>query len=136
MKPRTGKTGGGKSSTRFITETKFVDPRVRKVVRAIERGQFHSIAELAQLVKLSGSRLSHLFKDQTRLNLNELLVKRRLEGAAHLLRSTNMTISEISQRVGYQHAPSFVRAFRRIFDFSPSVYRIRETLSIKHTGPR
>src|SRR5579871_5406130 len=136
MKPRANKAGGGKFSAERNTEMISVDPRVQRVARAIERGQFQSIPELAQLVKLSGSRLSHLFKEQTGQNLKDLLVRRRLERAAHLLRSTNMPISEISQCVGYHHAPSFVRAFRRIFNFSPSVYRIRETLSRKHSRPR
>lgn len=132
MKPRTVKPSTRKSSAKVQIKTNSADPRVRKVVRAIERGQFHSIAQLARLVELSGSRLSHLFKEETGLNLRELLVKQRVEKAAHLLRSTKMTIGEISQRAGYHHAPSFVRAFRRIFDFSPSVYRIRETLSMAH----
>jgi AraC-like DNA-binding protein len=102
------------------------DIRIRKVTRAIERRQFDSVRQLAQLVNLSGSRLSHLFKEQTGLNLGGLLVKQRLERAAQLLRSKEMTVREISQHVGYRHAPSFVRAFKKMFDCSPIVYRIRE----------
>ncbi|HET6178795.1 MAG TPA: AraC family transcriptional regulator [Candidatus Sulfotelmatobacter sp.] len=136
MKPQTAKPSTRKSFANVRAEMKSADPRVRKVVRAIERHEFDSLPELAQLVELSGSRLSHLFKEETGLSLGELLVKQRLERAAHLLRSTKITIGEISRRVGYRHAPSFVRAFKRSFDFSPTVYRIREGLSKKHLGPR
>src|SRR5215831_2730486 len=99
MKPRTVKPSTRKSSANNRAEMKSADPRVRKVVRAIQRDEFDSLPELARLVKLSGSRLSHLFKEETGLSLGELLVKQRLDKAAHLLRSTKMTIGEISQRV-------------------------------------
>jgi AraC family transcriptional regulator, arabinose operon regulatory protein len=115
-------------------KTGSVDPRVRKVMLASEQRQFDSIQQLAQLVNLSGSRLSHLFKEQTGLVLSELLAKQRMGRAAHLLRSTELTINEISQQVGYCHATSFARSFKRIFDCSPIVYRIREQLLQERVG--
>ncbi len=99
------------------------DDRIRKVLLAIHSNPGHSIQELSAMVNLSSSRLSHLFKASTGLSLQNFLTTCRLEIAVDLLHSTEMPIKEISYRVGYLHAPSFVRAFRNKFGASPSDYR-------------
>jgi len=96
------------------------DARIRKVLHAIQSNPGYSILELAALVNLSSSRLSHLFKATTGLSLQKVLTTCRLEIAVDLLHSTRMPIKEISYRIGYLHAPSFVRAFRNKFGASPS----------------
>jgi AraC family transcriptional regulator, arabinose operon regulatory protein len=115
--------------------TASADLRVRRVADAVERHQFRSIQQLAQVVNLSGSRLSHLFKEQTGLILSDVLTKQRMRRAAHLLRSTDLSINEISQQIGYCHATSFARSFKRVFECSPIVYRIRKQLLEEHVEP-
>lgn len=115
--------------------TASADLRVRKVADAVERHQFRSIQQLAQVVNLSGSRLSHLFKEQTGLILSDVLAKQRMKRAAHLLRSTDLSINEISEQIGYCHATSFARSFKRVFECSPIVYRIRKQLLEEHVEP-
>ena len=93
-------------------EAQPADRRVEKVLRAIEEDPFRGVQELASLVSLSTSRLSHLFKATTGVSLQTFLSDMRLQRAAELLQSTDMPVKEISYQVGYRHAPSFVRAFR------------------------
>ncbi|MGB8886572.1 MAG: AraC family transcriptional regulator [Candidatus Korobacteraceae bacterium] len=102
------------------------DDRIRRVLQAIESGPDHSIQDLARMVNLSVSRLSHLFKAATGLSLQNFLTTCRLQIALELLHSTEMPIKEISYRAGYRHPPSFVRAFRNQFGASPSGYRSRQ----------
>jgi AraC-like DNA-binding protein len=102
------------------------DSRIAKILRAIEEDPFCEVEELASLVNLSRSRLSHLFKATTGVSLQTLLSDLRLEKAAELLQSTDMPIKEISYQVGYRHAPSFVRAFRNKVGSSPHDYRSRQ----------
>ena len=52
-------------------------------------------------------------------SLRTLLQGTKLEVAAQLLRSTQLTVGEISAAVGYSDPPSFVRAFRRHFGGVP-----------------
>jgi AraC-like DNA-binding protein len=99
------------------------DDRIRRVLQAIESNPEHSIQELSDMVNLSSSRLSHLFKTATGFSLQTFLTNCRLQLALDLLHSTEMPIKEISYRAGYRHAPSFVRAFRNKFGASPSGYR-------------
>ena len=99
------------------------EPRIRKVLLRIEQDPATTVRELARLVHLSGSRLGHLFKLETGLELRHYLVEARLEKAAELLRETDMQIKEISHLTGYQHVPSFDRVFRKKFKVSPVDYR-------------
>jgi len=106
-----------------------IDFRIRKVLQNIEYNLAAPMEELANMVHLSSSRLSHLFKAQMGLSLNSFLANARLEKAAELLRSTEMQIKEITYTVGYNHASSFDRAFKKKFRSSPNSYRNRQRLS-------
>ena len=74
-------------------------------MQAIETDPARDLRDLARMVNLSSSRLSHLFKATTGVTLQRFLSLRRLEAAAELLQSTEMPIKEVSYSVGYRHAP-------------------------------
>ena len=102
------------------------DERVRRIMQAVAADPSQDIADLARLVNLSSSRLSHLFKLETGCSLRAYLVDCRLEMAALVLRRTDTSVKAVSYNVGYGHPPSFVRAFRKQFDCSPKEYRDRQ----------
>jgi transcriptional regulator GlxA family with amidase domain len=97
--------------------------RLRKVLERIEGGPPQSVSELARGVHLSPAHLQRLFKQETGVNISDLLAESRLRNAAHLLSTTEMEVKEIAYLVGYQHHSSFVRAFQRRFHQSPKQYR-------------
>ena len=101
------------------------DPRIQRLLKAIEHDPAHNIVSLARLLNLSRSRLSHLFKSTMGCSLNSFLTRCRLERAATLLLQTDLPVKEISYNVGYSHPSSFVRAFRQKFACSPNTYRSR-----------
>lgn len=103
------------------------DFRIRRVLSKIEQNPAASVQDLARMVQLSNSRLGHLFKTETGVELRHFLLEARLAKAAELLRNTDMQIKEISHLVGYHHVPSFDRTFRKEFKVSPADYRKRET---------
>lgn len=97
--------------------------RVRKVLERIESGGLHSVSELARGVHLSTTHLQRLFKQETGVQIRDLLTEKRLCTAAQLLATTEMEIKEVAFFVGYQHHSSFVRAFQRKFRRTPKKYR-------------
>ncbi|MEK6406179.1 MAG: helix-turn-helix domain-containing protein [Acidobacteriota bacterium] len=84
-----------------------------------------SLTELANVVELSPSHLSQLFKTQTGLSPGEYLRRLRMEKARHLLATSLLSIKQIMVVVGYNNRSNFVRHFRRYFDLAPSEYRKR-----------
>lgn len=58
----------------------------------------------------------------------EYQMKVRMEKAAELLTTTDYSIGEISQRVGYKSQPKFGEAFKNYFGLTPLAYRHNEKL--------
>lgn len=102
---------------------KTTDHRIRRVLSRIEQDPASTVQALALGVNLSSSRLGHLFKLQTGMELRHFLLEARLEKAAAFLQETDMQIKEISYAIGYHHVPSFDRVFRKKFGMSPADYR-------------
>lgn len=53
------------------------------------------------------------------------LTRRRIERAQDLLRSSNLTVTEVCMLVGYTSLGSFSSRFRRLVGTSPSAYQAR-----------
>jgi AraC-like DNA-binding protein len=99
------------------------EERTRKILQTIESKPRCTMDDLAEEFKLSHSHLQHLVKEETGVGLGHLLAEQRLTRAAQLLSSSNLSIKEIADTVGYEHASSFIRAFERRFTQPPRVYR-------------
>lgn len=111
----------------FVSRKAESDPRIQRVLEAIHADPSQEIAALAILVKLSVSRLSHLFKLETGCRLRSYLMDLRLQRAALCLQSSDASVKEAAYTVGYRHPSSFVRAFSAKFGCSPTQYRLQRT---------
>ena len=72
-----------------------------------------SINSVAKSLNLSPEYFSRLFKSETGLSPQQLIIKYRLDRACVLLTATNLTISEISNSVGIPDTRYFSKLFRR-----------------------
>ncbi|MDP9700145.1 response regulator [Paenibacillus polysaccharolyticus] len=86
-------------------------------------GEPMTMRELADSLHLNSSYFSVLFKEQVGLNFSEYLMRKRVQRAKELLVQTNLPISEIAERVGYQTDKYFIKVFKSLEDISPSKYR-------------
>lgn len=82
-----------------------------------------SLNQLADRFGYSASYLSRFIKQEFGVGFGELINKKRLGYAKELLASELISISEISEKVGYTSINSFTRAFKRQEGISPSQYR-------------
>ncbi len=89
-----------------------------------------SLEKVSQEVSLSPKYFSWLFKNETGTPFVDYLTNIRINEAKNLLSNLKLTISEISQKVGYQDANYFSQVFRKITGSSPTQYREE---SITHT---
>jgi len=95
-------------------------------------GRLCSVHSLAIEFNVSESHLQHLFKRQTGLRLGQFLIEQKLQQSAQLLQRSNLSIKQIAYAVGYQHTPSFTRAFVHRFAESPWAYRNRHPTAKKN----
>lgn len=81
------------------------------------------MAVVSNIVSLSYSHFSKVFKDETGINFSDYLFKVRMEKALEMLSNPVNKIHDIAQSIGYSNPKHFTRAFKNHFGFSPSEYR-------------
>ena len=69
------------------------------------------------------------FKKETGMTFRSYLVKIRTEKACQLLKSSNMTVSNIAGSVGYTDPAFFYKVFRKEMGMTPDDYRKKHSLS-------
>ncbi|MEW9052272.1 MAG: response regulator [Neobacillus sp.] len=79
--------------------------------------------DIASVVFLNPDYLTRIFKKSTGLSLTEYVAEQRIKRSTSLLIFSDMQISEIAQKVGYDNFAYFSNKFKKITDFTPSDYR-------------
>ena len=72
-----------------------------------------SLAELSEELKLSEKQTARLVKSYTGYSFTDMITQKRMKIARILLESTEMTLKEISEYVGYGSYSGFYKAFRK-----------------------
>lgn len=80
-------------------------------------------AMAAETFGISKKYVSQFLKDQTGRSFNEYVEELRLTHAMTLLRTTELSITEIAANCGFSTQNTFYKAFRRRYDLSPSAVR-------------
>jgi len=80
------------------------------------------IATLAREYAMSESKLSRDFKRAYGVSIHACIIGAKLEEAARLLSSGQMSVAEVAERVGYAKHSQFSEAFRRRFGVLPKDY--------------
>lgn len=83
------------------------------------------VEELAGMVHYSPCHLNLLFRRQVGVPIGQYILKKRLEQAAHLLKTTDLEIKQIAYSIGFQDPLYFSRLFRRRFGIPARAYRFR-----------
>ena len=79
--------------------------------------------QFAQHCGLSFSRFLHLFKKQYGVSPRRYQIMLRMETAKTMLQSTDLSVREISERVGYTDQNYFSRIFKQHTGYAPTKYR-------------
>lgn len=82
-----------------------------------------SLEKVASIVYLNPVYFSQLFKQRTGSGFKEYVTQLRLAQAMELLRSSELKIGDIAERVGYPDVRHFSQIFRKKTGFTPSEYR-------------
>ncbi|MBN2222292.1 MAG: helix-turn-helix transcriptional regulator [Vallitaleaceae bacterium] len=82
-----------------------------------------TVDSMASLSGHSRSRFSYLYHHFFRISPKEDLILERIQMAKYLLKNSNLTISQVSQKVGYDNLYHFSKLFKKNTGLSPSRYR-------------
>ncbi len=98
---------------------------IEKIRYFIEKNYHKNISlnEASDAIHLSPKYISRIFKDNFGVGFNDYKLELKMGKAKELLEKTDLTVNEISYKVGYVNAESFVRMFKKIVKATPSQYR-------------
>ena len=98
-----------------------LDPRIQKVIKIMKEDLTHSYSmnELAEAINLSPTRLVHLFKEEVGVPIRRFRQWHRMRVVAALV-SKNQTLTDAALGAGFADSSHFSRAFRNMFDITPS----------------
>src|SRR5881296_2669661 len=82
-----------------------------------------SIERLAELVELSSSHFSHVFKESTGMTPLQFVTRQRITHAQQLIRETSRSLIDVGLEVGYTSPSHFAQVFRRVVGVTPTEFR-------------
>ncbi|WP_246707481.1 AraC family transcriptional regulator [Mesorhizobium sp. NZP2077] len=92
------------------------------MIEALSDGR-PTLADLAKEVGVSRFHFWRAFKQSTGMTPHAFIAQRRLEQSADMLRSTNLSATEIAMECGFGSSSHFTTAFKRAFGTCPTEFR-------------
>ncbi len=106
------------SHTAVSSSTEHVMQYVKTNIHAMP-----SLQELADVAMLSTYYFSHQFKEETGVSPIEYVARTKISYAKMMLKTSNATVQEIADSLGYSSSASFINAFKQRQGISPNQYR-------------
>jgi AraC-like DNA-binding protein len=97
--------------------------RIRDHILSSPNVHDHTLEKLARHFRINETMLKREFKALYEISVSEYVRVQVLERAHYLLTTTNRTVEDIAEEVGYAWRPAFDEAFKKQYDYSPSSLR-------------
>lgn len=92
--------------------------------------QRFSIAQLAQRYDINPKRFAELFQRHAGISPVRYLTEFRIRRSQELLKSSDCTVTQLAQCVGYEDSYYFSRQFKKITGVSPTEFRTTEKIHL------
>lgn len=111
------------ASIRVSNTSHHLIANIRKYIEENYANPDLSLNHISDKFAINGKYASQLFKEAFGMKFVEFLVTLRMERAKELLVQTDKSITDISTEVGYVHAISFGRTFKKVVGVTPGDFR-------------
>lgn len=82
-----------------------------------------SLQLVSDKFNVSSSYLSQYFKDKTGITMLDYITNLKMNKAKDLLITTNLTLKDISDQIGYSNISSFIRRFKQVTSMTPGEFK-------------
>lgn len=106
----------------YKDNTTFIDPRIRKAINYISQNlhQPLTVNDLAYRSGLNAAYFGILFKENTGLSVKKYINQLKINHAENLLMSGEFSITEVSQKCGFDDIFYFSKLFKSLKGYPPS----------------
>ena len=114
-----GRAGEGATD---VVDTKG---KILRIKHFIERNCYKKInlKDAAEFICLSPKYISRVFRKTAGMGFSEYKLKVKIGKARELLVKSGYNVNQISDKLGYENAESFIRQFKKFTGSTPAVYR-------------
>ena len=112
--------------TAFDAFSAFLASLLARAMEHIERNMDNNDYDVDEFVfdmAMGRTILYRKLKDITGMSIKEFILDIRLKRAAQLLKESDLTVAEISDRTGFANPKYFSVCFKRRFETSPSDFK-------------
>jgi len=92
-----------------------------------------TLEDITQKLRINRFYLIHVFKEFSGYPPKQYIIRRRVGEAQSLLLNTDMGVTEIATKVGYDSVNNFHRVFKMIVGIPPTQYKVRWMEGMKAT---
>jgi len=119
------RSGDQHQTSIFVDHRNHLNPGVHRVQDFIaEHPEVHTkLRDLARLANVSQRHLTRIFRRVTGVSPTKYAARVKAQVAADLLRDSNLSIEEITERCGFQDPRHLRRLFRQAYGTSPAAFR-------------
>ena len=82
-----------------------------------------SIEQLCRELHIGRTKLYEIFRNELKMGISKYILHRRMHRAKQLLKTTDLSISEIAHNVGFSDYNYFSRVYKKTYGKSPKHYR-------------
>ena len=107
----------------YYTKSQVEIARQTEKLLSADLSKQHTVREFAELFSVSESSVKNYFYGVFGQSISKYLTHRRMLRAAELLKTTDCSVLEVANRVGYLNQSKFAAAFRREHAVTPLEYR-------------
>lgn len=79
-----------------------------------------NVNSVASALFVNADYLSRVFKNETGTSLKEHIIRRKMDAARMLLTTTELPVSVIASKLGYDNFSYFSQVYRRVMGASPT----------------
>ncbi|MCM1234239.1 MAG: AraC family transcriptional regulator, partial [Ruminococcus flavefaciens] len=99
--------------------------RIREIPRYLNENMDRMVSrkEASKYIFLSEDYFSRIFRKEYGMGYKEYMIKQKMQYAKGLLESTDLSVTMIASKVGYQSYANFIQTFRRLEEMTPKEYR-------------
>lgn len=115
--------------TSYIIYKELITPEDNKIIEEAKKyiednlEKEIGISDICKHLSIGRTRLYELFRKEVEMGVSQYIRYRRIHRAKKLLKTTELTVAQVAERVGFGDYNYFSRVFKRFYKKSPRSYR-------------
>ncbi|MCR5102461.1 MAG: response regulator [Butyrivibrio sp.] len=104
----------GKSGNIILDITNYISENIGREI---------FVSEIADYIGMNPEYLTRYFKKEQGISIKKYIDKERIDRSKQLLQNTDISVTDIAEKVGYSGYSNYARAFKQHTGISPTSYR-------------